>query len=56
MMKMGEMIPKLKSRENVAAPPSMLEQMMTEAKNYANPAGASASSKKEEKKNKKKKK
>ena len=54
--RMAETIAKLKSRDGGKAPPAVLDELMKQAKEFGNPAQASASSKKEEKKNKKGKK
>ena len=56
MVRMAETIAKLKSRDGGKAPPAVLDELMKQAKEFGNPAQASASSKKEEKKNKKGKK
>ena len=56
MIALGQTIAKLKTREGGKAPPAVLDEMMKQAKEFGNPAQASASSKKEEKKNKKNKK
>ena len=54
--RMAETIAKLKSRDWGKASPSVLDEVMKQAKKFRNPAQASASSIQEEQKNKKGKK